>query len=525
MDGSPEQLSGIKVWYDFDWKVEFNHTRTYRGFRNSRQLTAIVKAAAPDGKTAQLLLTKETGYSQDKIETDAEFVLVVNIDEFKQVTPNKAVSFFARKIAGSVVTLADFQKIVEDPEGRKAFFPLIKKPTLQEWLNEDSTRVTELLEVLSETHSIKLTEESKRRLLDLCLQAEPDTLAKLAECLTSAEPAKVLAAFERLDIESLQSLTAAANLGALKATLAQWEANKERGDEVTFWQRWFHQRPYILSQLFSYPVVIMEGSAYLGGTAIDRKGPKLADYLIKNKLTKNTAIIEIKTPITPIVSNKEYRGGVYAIDTEITGAIVQAATYKNTFIVEQSTLRDATRMNGGDFDFEVFDPPLFVIAGSLARLNSPTKRRSFELFRNGLSNAQLITFDELFERIQGLVTLLETVSNSAGPDAIERIPTEVTLEHPTEVDGYSPVPQEFTPESVTADTTKLPPTCVIESSSGEFGTDSGGVDGGEYVQPEPEEASTAKQDFKANHCEVEELANLPVVATCGNGQEQNLIIE
>ncbi len=427
LDGSPERLSGIKVWYDFDWKVEFQHTRRYRGFPNSSQLTALVKAAAPEGKTPQLLLTKVTTYSQDVIETDKEFVLVVNIDEFKKVTPDKAMSLFARKLGGSVVTLADVRAFVETEDGRTELLSLIQKPILRDWLREGPQRVEEFLEVLSEVQAFELSVDVKQRLLDLCLRAEPDTLAKIAQCLTSAEPAKILAAFERLDLASLESLNTAANLGALKATLAEWEQNKTCKDEVGFWQTFFQRRPYILSQLFSYPIVIMEGSAFLGGTGTNRKGSKLVDFLVKNKLTKNTAIIEIKTPMTPLVRNTAYRpNSVFAIHAEVTGAIVQAATYKSTFLTHYADLREDARINGSDADFEVFDPPLFVIAGSLSSLNVLVKRRSFELFRNGLSNVQLVTFDELFERIQGLISLLESGWNSADSDSQDSEAPEVT---------------------------------------------------------------------------------------------------
>ncbi len=417
LDGSPDRLSGIKVWYDFDWKFEFAQTRLYKGFKNSRQLTAFLKEAAPDGKTPQLLLTKLTGHSQDVIETEKEFVLVVNIDEFKEVPPNKAVSLFARKLGGSIITSAEVRRFVETEDGGKALLSFIKRPTLRDWFREKPQRVGEYLEVFSEVQAVELSDEVKQGLLKLCLQAEPDKLAKIAQCLTSAEPAMIVAAFERLDLASLKSLNAAANLGALKATLAKWEENKTCKNEG-FWQKWFEQQPFILSQLFSYPVVIMEGSAYFGGTALSGKGDKLGDFLIKNKLTKNTAIIEIKTPMTPLVGKSHYRDtGMYAMHKEVTGAIVQAATYKNTFLTELAIRREAARQNGSDTDFEVFDPPLFVIAGSSTNLlDAPGKKRSFELFRNALSNVQLVLFDELFSRIQSLVDLLESGCNHADTD-------------------------------------------------------------------------------------------------------------
>ena len=76
---------------------------------------------------------------------------------------------------------------------------------------------------------------------------------------------------------------------------------------------------YVLEQVFSWPVTIVNEKAYVGGKAVDNKGGGLVDFLVKNQLTNNVALIEIKTPGTELLSKNEYRNGVYNLSEELTG--------------------------------------------------------------------------------------------------------------------------------------------------------------------------------------------------------------
>jgi hypothetical protein len=48
-------------------------------------------------------------------------------------------------------------------------------------------------------------------------------------------------------------------------------------------------------------------------------------------------------------------------------------------------------------------PRGIVVIGNLSELNSREKRNSFEQFRNNLSNPEVITYDELYERARYIV--------------------------------------------------------------------------------------------------------------------------
>lgn len=188
----------------------------------------------------------------------------------------------------------------------------------------------------------------------------------------------------------------------LKNILEIW-ANNQENDKELFWQEKFSENSIILSQAFSFPVISIEGSIYVGGKNLKNKGANLVDFLFKNNLTKNTALVEIKAPTTKIIA-KEYRA-VYSITTDISGAIVQISNYKHSLIKDYRSLIEDEEE---EEKINAFNPQCIVIAGNAkAELTSKKHIKSFELFRNGLRDVQLITYDELFNKIEILVNLIE----------------------------------------------------------------------------------------------------------------------
>jgi len=187
----------------------------------------------------------------------------------------------------------------------------------------------------------------------------------------------------------------------LKNILKIWEDNQEN-DSEEFWQKLFWDNSIILSQVFSFPVIFIEEKVYVGGKNLSNKGGYVVDFLLKNNLTKNTALIEIKTPKTKIIGSK-YRSSVYSISADITGSIVQISNYKDSLTKEYHNL--VANMQG---EINAFNPSCMVIAGNAqADLTDQERIKSFELFRNGLKDVQLVTYDELFRKIEILIDLIE----------------------------------------------------------------------------------------------------------------------
>jgi hypothetical protein len=145
-------------------------------------------------------------------------------------------------------------------------------------------------------------------------------------------------------------------------------------------------------------MTIVSGKAYVGGKAIDNTGGSVVDFVVKNQLTSNVALVEIKTPTTSLLGS-EYRNGIYNISPEMSGAVVQALGYR------ESLLKNWWSLGSHDHCFE---PRCVVIAGCIGSMKScPERLRSFELFRSSLSHVSIVCFDEVFEKARRLVELLE----------------------------------------------------------------------------------------------------------------------
>ena len=213
-------------------------------------------------------------------------------------------------------------------------------------------------------------------------------------------PGQVLESLEQLEINGLQKLSSLVGITTLRLSYELWEHNKENSDEE-YWQTVLSKYSFILSQVFSHPVVIVKGKAYVGGKDIANSGGNLVDFLAQNDVSKNAVLIEIKTPKTRLLGS-QYRS-VYSISPELSGTVVQVANYKRSLEQEFSSLESR-----GNFDIESFEPHCVIVAGNYkSELDTPAKKKSFELFRSRLQGIELITYDELFGKVCLLVDLLE----------------------------------------------------------------------------------------------------------------------
>jgi len=193
--------------------------------------------------------------------------------------------------------------------------------------------------------------------------------------------------------------------------LAIWDAHKENNDEG-FWQATFNENSYVLSQVFAVPVLFIQERAYVGGMKVDRSEARFVDYLFSAESSREAILIEIKTPTSKLLG-AEYRGGTYAPSAELSGALVQALGYRTELI---QNLRAITE--GSKLQLSAFSPKCVLLAGnSQAQLTDESKRKSFELFRATLRDVEVITYDELFRKVEILAELFGLTR--AGPSTLQ----------------------------------------------------------------------------------------------------------
>ncbi len=229
----------------------------------------------------------------------------------------------------------------------------------------------------------------------------PELVTKTIEWLgNSSVSTEIIERLRRLDISTIERVNSILGLSQLKKVLEIWRDNKTNPDE-DFWQEFFEVNAWTISQVFSAPMVILEDKAYLGGKEISNRGGTIVDFIFKNRLTKNTILVEIKTPMTPIIAS-EYRG-TYSLHGEFTGPVNQLLNYKDELQKSFYTLA-----HGEATSYSVFNPRCLLVVGSLSNENiRGRKLKVFDLFRNDQRNVDIITYDELFEKVESLIKILE----------------------------------------------------------------------------------------------------------------------
>ena len=180
--------------------------------------------------------------------------------------------------------------------------------------------------------------------------------------------------------------------------LHKWDNNKTNADEG-FWQITFSENVYAISQVFAVPLVFIQEAAYIGGMNVERQNAKLVDYLFSHESSQEAVLVEIKTPATKLLGPK-YRG-TYRPSLELSGAVMQALDYRRTLSKNLTSV-----VEGTNHRLSAFAPKCVVIIGNGAQeLDNDVKRCAFELFRTNSKDVEIVTYDELFRKLEVLAYL------------------------------------------------------------------------------------------------------------------------
>lgn len=173
------------------------------------------------------------------------------------------------------------------------------------------------------------------------------------------------------------------------------------------WQDFLNENPFILNMAFGYPVIKVRDQASVGGRKLTGDGEKITDFLVKNSLTNNTAIFEIKTPQTAILNKTPFRDGVFTPSADLSGSINQALDQKYQFQKQVAQIKDNTRL----YDIESYAVHCCLVIGKTP--DGDDRKKSFELFRRNSKDVEIVTFDELLEKLKQLSAFLRAADEEA----------------------------------------------------------------------------------------------------------------
>jgi len=211
---------------------------------------------------------------------------------------------------------------------------------------------------------------------------------------------------ESTNFESLENVIAIARLTKVINEIKNNIANNSE----SYWQDLFEKYPWILQQVFAYPVYYIYGETHLGGKNTHGRqgqGGIATDFLFKDGSNGSFAVIEIKPPTKKIVG-AVYRGNSlgdqntsHSMSDELTGGLVQM---ENQIRV---AIEDFRSMLGKDYpELNRLNPSGVLLIGRSATL-TPDELRSFNLFRKSLGKNLVMTFDELPSKLELLRGIYE----------------------------------------------------------------------------------------------------------------------
>jgi len=146
----------------------------------------------------------------------------------------------------------------------------------------------------------------------------------------------------------------------------------------------------MLTHLFPYQVILKKGKAYVGGKTIENEEGRIVDFLFENNLNDNFALLEIKTHRKDLLKGSTYRKpDVFSSSDELSGGINQCLDQKDTF------LKDFGK------DKKSYDPKCILVIGLKSSLGKH-QAKCFELLRANQKNVDIVTFDELLHKLEGL---------------------------------------------------------------------------------------------------------------------------
>lgn len=204
--------------------------------------------------------------------------------------------------------------------------------------------------------------------------------------ISQREPGRLLKLNEAVETVTLQSM------------ISQMQTRINVGHSEENWQKFLVNNAFILRLAFGVPVLLFHEQATVGGRAYHGSGDKRADFLMQAAKTGNLSIVEIKTPQTELLAKREYRGGIFPPHSDLTGAVAQVLDQRWQLQQNNRALADNRRRQTIDLVDDRPRPEVYAVQCVIVAGRSPSEpnaQKSFELYRNNLTNVLVLTYDEL----------------------------------------------------------------------------------------------------------------------------------
>ena len=195
-----------------------------------------------------------------------------------------------------------------------------------------------------------------------------------------------------------------------KIELDRFEYALSQDYDESYWQNLLSEDDWIFGYGLSYYCLTMLNQQVLvGGKDIMNRNGQVVDFLAASEgHARYVVLVEIKKPSTPLLGSK-CRNHAFPISSDLADAVAQVQGYIDAW---------GTNLTSGRYEYErdnnltTAKPRGILVIGNTSELDSTDKKRSFELFRKGLNQVDIITYDELLQRAHFIVGKNESGNSS-----------------------------------------------------------------------------------------------------------------
>ena len=201
-----------------------------------------------------------------------------------------------------------------------------------------------------------------------------------------------------LSSESLSSvnlLKAVTQIKTLKDLASELRNAIEANYSESWWQKYVKKNILIIQQ--GYIKAIEKMNVTIGGT----KYPDFSLVTHDNYLD----IMEIKKPTTKLTKYDDGRDNYYW-DSEITKAIIQTENYIENISKQSEAGRNYIK-DKYQIDLKIVKPRGIILAGNRSTFVSQKEKDDFRLLCQSAKNITFITYDELLQRLNNYIEVLE----------------------------------------------------------------------------------------------------------------------
>jgi hypothetical protein len=189
-----------------------------------------------------------------------------------------------------------------------------------------------------------------------------------------------------------------------KRVLETFRLSLGKTQEESWWQDFFERNTWIFGYGLKYQILkSVQLQPRYGGTNVAGKGTEKGDFLERTEAEiKFTVLVEIKRPDSLLLGNKSYRNGAWQLGQDLTGGVSQLQANCRRWEIEGAQAEQNREALQQKKIYTVHPKGILVIGGT-TQLNDIDKRNTFELFRQSITNPEILTFDELYERAKFIV--------------------------------------------------------------------------------------------------------------------------